>query len=62
MASGSFWARDQIQAASTAYTHSCSNDGSLTHCVRPGFKPATPQRQASPLTHCATAGNPSCFY
>ena len=36
--------------------HSCSNPGSLTHCVGPGIRPARPQRQADSLTSCNAAG------
>ena len=34
--------------------HSCSNARSLTHCAGLAPEPATPQKQAGSLTHCAT--------
>lgn len=59
MAYGSSRARD---VSCRSLHHSCDNSGSLTHCSRPGikpaFKPATPQRQARSLTHGTTAGTP----
>ena len=54
----SSWARDWIPAAAMPYT--TSNAGSLTHCARPGIKPAPPQWQrynrANTGSCCITAG------
>ena len=48
-----------------AYTTATTNIGSLTHCVRPGIKPAFPWTLVRFLTHQATTGIPTvpvCFF